>query len=391
MADTQTLPNPVIPDVPIPAVPNRPKVSANILAAANKVKEQFRNEATEQNARSEERKVARQLAKTETTETLVSAKTTEAVEIVTPKGDPQEGLKAAIAPTDRETNIANLRRGREESDAKVKALEQQLAEVQSRIPSDYEQIKKDRETLISEIEKRDVTASPRFKEKYDKPMEQQANQIKKTLGLTDVNSDDFLAIVQMPESKERNAKLGEMMEPLDRVSSGKVETALSEYDRIRDQRAQDISDPKQAWQENRRDLEDRQKQARQQQATILEGAIEHAEKVVPWFKPIEGNDAWNSRISDTKQKARDFWSGAHSSEELAQLTLAGTMAPLITEALSLAQKENERLNTELSELKSAKPKTAAGTSSSASTGKTGKYGGHGNLGAMIRAQVSGKE
>lgn len=393
MAETATIqvPSPATPIIPDIPVRSRPPVSNKILESARKVRQQFDLENEGKKDRIAARKnppVSIETVKPEATNATPNNTDSEKLTTTT-SDDSQAGLKIALSG-DKETNMAALRKAREEAETRAKTLEQQLTEAQGRIPTDYEQLKKDRDLLISEIEKRDVTASPRFKEKYDKPMEQQLGQIKKTLSLTEVNSDDFLVVVQMPESKERNAKLGELMEGLDRVSSGKVETALSQFDSIRDQRSQDMADPKASWQESQRDLQEKHKKAQEQQRSILESAITKAETNIPWFKKIDGNETWNKRLDDTKQRARDFWSGAHSTEELAELTLSGTLTPLFVEALGLAGQENERLNNELSELKGAKPKTVAGTSSSASTGTSDKYKGFGNLGAFVRAKAQGK-
>lgn len=382
-----------IPDVSLQA---RPRVSNRILESAKAVRDQFEAQATTKRETEQARRTGLTQPKTgpspEPTPGTVpepkpGAETPGTPPPATPKADdPQAGLKTTIT-TDKETNMAALRKAREEAEARAQTLERQLAETQAKIPQDYEQLRKERELLISEIEKRDVTASPRFKEKFDKPMEQQLGQIKKTLGLTEVNPEEFLVLVQMPESKERNAKIGEMMEGLDRVSAGKVETALSQYDSIRDQRTQDIADPRASWQESQRDIQERQRTAQESQKAILESAIAAAERDIPWFKPIEGNDVWNKRLADIKQRARDFWSGAHSSEELAQLTMAGTLTPLFAESITLLSKENERLNEELAGLKGAKPRNAAGKTAGAEAAGKGKYEGFGSIGALVRAKA----
>lgn len=381
------LPNPVIP--PASALPPTPKVSSNILSSVREVKQRFKDEASSSNKREENRKAGTPAPVVPPVEKKPDGD--QAPPNPVPKDDAQAGLKPP--PNDKEENLANLRKAREASDARAAALEKQLLETQGKIPTDYEQLRADREMLIKEIEKRDVTASPRFQEKYDKPMAQQTAAIKKTLGLTDVPADQFLEIVALPESKERNAKLGEMMEGLDRISSGKIETALAEHDRIRDMRAQEMVNPDQAWQASQRDNQERMNAAKQQQQQILERSITDAESKIPWFKKIEGNETWNKRVESVKETARNFWNGQHSSEELAQLTIAGALAPMQAEALNLAYQENERLQAELAEIKGAKPSARAGSGGSdgGAGGKKGdKYEGYGSLGSLVRAKAMGQ-
>jgi hypothetical protein len=397
MAETATLtPPPLIPSpqaVP-DAVPtrNRPAVSKSLLEKVNTVRQQFDDQNDGKRNRIQARQNPDLVTKPPEDDPArpvvpdANATPADPTKPAVVADDPQAGIKAALSG-DKETNMAALRKAREDAEARAKTLEVQLAEAQGRIPTDYEQLKKDRDLLITEIEKRDVTASPRFKEKYDKPMEQQLGQIKKTLSLTDVKPDDFLVVVQMPESKERNAKIGELMEGLDRVSAGKIENALSQFDAIRDQRSQDMLDPKAQWQENQRDILERQTKAKQQQTAVLEGALTKAKTSIPWFKKIDGNETWNNRVDQIEQRSREFWSGGHSPEELAELTVAGTLAPLFSETIGLLSAENEKLNEELAGLRGAKPKTAAGTTASASTTGKGKYEGFGSIGAMVRAKA----
>lgn len=299
-------------------------------------------------------------------------------------GDPQAGIKLATGG-DKEVNMANLRKAKDDAEARATALERQLQETMGRIPADYDQIKADRETLVKEIEKRDITASPRFKEKFDKPIDQQIETMQKTLSMTDVNPADVIAVVKLPESRERNHKLAELTRDMDDISRGKFQTRLAEYDRLQDMRSQEMSNPNAAWQEEQRYRADQQKQQQAQHSSALQSAFTEAEKVITWFKPIEGNDAWNQRVTGIKQKAESFWTGGHSSEELAQLTVAGTMAPLMAEALALAQKQNEELQTQLDAIKGSKPKTQAGSTSSGTGGGSGKYKGHSSFGALMRA------
>lgn len=308
------------------------------------------------------------------------------------KGDPTEGFKKSNEG-DRETNLANLRKAREESETRAKAAEARAKELEGKIPPDYEQLKKDRDLLIREIEMRDITASPRFKEKYDKPLEQQLGQISKTLKtakLTDVKPEDFTVVVQMPESAERTAKLDELIEGLDRISGGKVLNAISEYDRVRDARAQEVDNPSEAWQAAQRDREQSEIVRLEDNKKSMASALAAAEKNIPWFKEIPENEAWNQKINSVKSRAWNFWEGKHSNDELSQLTLAGSMAPMLVEALTLAGHENDRLNAELSELRGSKPRTNAGSGAGAGTGTGAKAGEKLTIAQVFRRGATGQ-
>lgn len=276
------------------------------------------------------------------------------------EGDPSEGLKAAAKPNDRDTNLANLRKAKEDAERKNVELETRLRETEARIPSDYDQVKKDRETLEQALERHNVEESTRFKEKYTKPSEQLIASIKKTLAVTEADGDSFATLVQMPESKDRTAKLSEAIEGLDRISQGKIATAVSNYDQLRDQRAAELQNPQNAFQEVVKEQQQKTEKQKADNARVMEDTLQEAQKVLPWFKPIEGNDAWNQRLEKIQNQAREFWTKGSTPQNLAAVTLAGTTAPMLMEALEISRQENEKLNEELAQFRESTPKTGAG-------------------------------
>lgn len=289
-------------------------------------------------------------------------------EVADLKGDPSEGFSKQIEKVaDKETNLANLRKKAEEAEVRATQLEARAKELEGKVPLDYDQIKADRETLIKEIERVNVEKSPRFQEKYDKPIQATLTTIRKTLANTDSNPDEFSQIVQMPESKERTKKLSEMLEGLDRVSEGKVTTAIAEFDRLREGRQSEIANPSQTFQQIQQENELRSKQQKESSAKLMQDTIKNARDKIAWFKPIEGNEAWNQKIDNIEKRSWSFWTENHPPEQLAELTLAGAMAPVYAEALAHSYKEVERLQEELAQYKQATPANGAGNSTSTGT------------------------
>lgn len=275
------------------------------------------------------------------------------------KSDPDEGLKAAIKPNDSETNLANLRKKSEAAERRAAEAEARITELEA-IRGERDRFKTDRDTLEQALERYNVEASPRFQEKFEKPQKQQLDAIRKTLAVTDANADSFIATVQMPESRERTAKLNEAFATLDDISKGKIATAITQFDQVRDQRAQELSNPTEAFQSVVLDQKQRTEKQRKEHEAVIDDTIGRAQKNIGWFNPIEGNEGWNAQIEDVKTQAKRVWTQLTSPQELSEITLMGVMAPKLKKINEFQQAEIERLNEELAQYRDATPKTNAG-------------------------------
>lgn len=318
---------------------------------------------------------------------------TPAVQKEAPKveGDPSAGLKEAISKkSDPSENLAALRKKWEDAESRAQELERKARELESKVPTDYEKLKNDLEYTTKELEKVHLQASPRFKEKYEKPMTQALDSIKKTLNATDVDVKRFMDLVQQPESKDRNAALSDLTENLDKISFGKITTAMAQYESLRDSREAELSNPDDTYQKIRQEQELTAQQKRSEQVRVMENVLGNATKQVPWFKPIEGQEAWNQRITDVQSRAKSYWNpeSPHTMEELADVTFKGSIYPLMQEALQLAHAETERLNAELAELRGSTPGTKVGVSAEVG-GKGEAPKGRGSAVAAFRNKMSG--
>lgn len=268
--------------------------------------------------------------------------------------DPDAGLKALVKPSDKETNMANLRQGKEAAEKRAAELETLLRETEGKIPKDYEQVLKDREDLMRVVESERIEKSPRFQEKYDKPIQTALSSIAKTLANTDADPNQIVAIINQPDSKERTKALAEALDGLDRISSGKIAAQLVNIDSLRDARASELSNPRETFSQQKQEQEKQSRVQKEQSNQIIEKTIEKFSQL-PILKPIEGNEAWNAQVESVKANARNYWMAGHTVEDMAEVTMAGAMAPLLSKALDFAKAENDRLNAELEEFRAATP------------------------------------
>jgi len=297
--------------------------------------------------------------------------------LTTPK---EEAKKEEAKPTEehkgdrpsKEDNLASLRKILEEKESRLKELESKVGQP----PEDYTKLKTDYEQAVSFLEKYKLEASPRFQEKYDKKITQAETSIRKALSTTDQNVDQILALVHAPESKERTANLAEVLEGLDKVTSSKVLSALGEFERTREEREIELGNAKTLLAKEQQEQISKVEQAKAQNAKIIDEALNAAAQhpaIGDFFRPIEGNDAWNAEVAKTVNAAKTFWTQDRPLEELAEVTAMGAGFPLLYKAYQHVLTEHQRALGELKELKGASPRTSAGTSgaTASSGGKEG--------------------
>lgn len=277
-----------------------------------------------------------------------------------PALDPKliEGVNKVTAPKsdDKETNLANLRKIVEEREKKIKELE----EKSKAYPVDYEEIKKNYELVNTELTKVKLEATPEFKKKYSEPLDKAIGTIKRTLATSDANSDEFLDLLKQEPSKERNGKIGQLLSEMDEFHRPQVSAAVAEFERVREERNQELANPSETYTQYKKQEEEQVRQQTEKISALIDDVIVNTEKEVEFLKPIEGNDKWNSMVEDIKTNARRAWREPISAENQAKITLAGMMAPRLLQFLDFSQKENARLNAELAEYKASTPNIQAG-------------------------------
>jgi len=279
------------------------------------------------------------------------------------------GLKEEAAPTpelsDKEENIANLRKSREELKAKYADLEKQHKETQSKIPTDYEtirtenaKIKADLELATGELKKYSLASTPEFKAKYEVPLKNALNTIERAIltSVSDVeiNSAEFIAAVNLPESKERTRRLAEFVSNVDEMSKQKIAAAISNYDQVREEREFELKNPDPALRLNQERQETMRKQQTESYHKIIEDTIVRAETELPWLK--EGEDPeWNKLVKEIKSEARAIWTQPLPPDKHSEVAVRAAAFPKTYNLLVEAQKENAKLNAELKKFRGSTP------------------------------------
>jgi len=290
---------------------------------------------------------------------------------------------AKAAPS-KEENLANLRKALEEKDALLQELKSKVGQP----PEDYAKLKSDFDEASKILERVKLEASPRFRAKYDNKLEESKAAIKKAIAnsTSDINVQEAIEALDMPEGKARNAKLSEILEGLDGLPKNKVVTAIGEFDRIREEREAELGTAKQSLIKEMEYEKQQGEQLQAQASKILEDTIGAASQspALNWlFNKVEGNEAWNQKIEASDRAAREFWTAPKSQQELSQVTILGAKFPVLFEAFVAVKGEYDKLNKEVAELRGATPKVQAGTST-----HTPKAGGKDPFMDKLRSKIN---
>lgn len=277
---------------------------------------------------------------------------------------PKEEVKPVEATPkehDKEQNISALRKAREEADKRATQAEARAKELEGKIPTDYETIKaertklaEERELLAGELKKFSVQSTPEFKEKFDKPLSIAEQQIEKAVLVDGGKADKVLSLLKQPESKDRNDSLSELMDELSPLGKSKVANAVADYDRIREQRESELSNPDQTLKLNQ---EAQVKQAQEQRKLWereMDTVLDEVSSEFPWLKKGE-NASLNTEIDAFQDEARRIFLQPTNTKQQAQFAARAAMTPRLYKVAMEAYNQIGVLNAELAKARGATP------------------------------------
>lgn len=287
--------------------------------------------------------------------------------------------KEETKTSSKEENLANLRKKLEEREKAYEELDRSKKELEGKIPSDYDQLKQklgkyeeDLNLVTSELKKYNVAATPEFKEKYDKKISSAFESISKALTNADseVDAQEFLSLVKSPEGRQRSKEIAEKIAGVDDFSKNKIAAAIAEYDRVREQREAELSNPDQILNQREADRVAQQKAQQEFFAKTIEDVLASAPKEVPFL--VKGEDSeWNSVIDSVNQTARKLYLEPTTPTVQAQVALRAALTPILFDVANKAQVELEKANAIIKELRGGNPKVTT-QSKEESKAKTGK-------------------
>lgn len=210
--------------------------------------------------------------------------------------------------------------------------------------------------IEEELERANVERSPKFKAEFSAKEESIRTQIKKTgaeLGL-DLDTVDSLLSAQ---GKRRL----DLIEDLDLGVTHKshLATSLAQLDGIQSAKEQYLSQSRevlkemtlkeQAAEDSRKALE------RTHETKVFNTVLETMGKTFEPFMKVEGNEGWNKSVEANTVVAKRFMDGEFTTEEFAEVVLAGVGAKTLHKMFQNARNQLIAAREELAGLKAAGP------------------------------------
>jgi len=138
-------------------------------------------------------------------------------------------------------------------------------------PSDYEQIKKDREDLDRRLREIAIERHPKFNELYDTKTKAVIERAKGA-----VNQDraaDLERILKLPEGEYRDAQLEELMADLPPLKQGRLAAALNDLAAVNSEREAELSKSRENWQRMQQEEQAQAQQMAQQVQTFVDSTL----------------------------------------------------------------------------------------------------------------------
>lgn len=204
-----------------------------------------------------------------------------------------------------------------------------------------EELRQSRDELADVVGQLDLTRDPRFRARYDRPLQDVQDRIAQALfdsGYSEADADEGARQLVLADSDDRDvSQLG-----LPPEAVGKIAYCLQEADGLWAERAQALSD----WQNTRTGVEeyaerDYAEQNAAYRADIVDRAVEKALTIAPTLQWDDAEYAPRRDAAVTRAKA---WYQNAPDEQIAAAAIEGFMAPFAYEVI-------DRLKAEVNDLR----------------------------------------
>lgn len=272
-----------------------------------------------------------------------------------------------------------------EADKRAKAIEAELIAERAKKPAaapvpqvdtaEIERLRKQNEEYDAIIAKHAIQEHPGFKAKYDSAIAKEIAAMVKLV--PQEHAEEFSQLASLPDSKKRNERILEIVDGIqDSIHKTKVQNGLERTDSLSNARAEQLAN----WKEGKVHAEAEQirqqetEQARQmeiQKVAWVKGMtkLTSPETGLEVFRKSEGSDEWNAGVDNRVISVERLLSGMKSMppEQIVELA-ARSVALDDYRRMFIAQRIlNQKLSSELEEMRTAAPDTAGNQGGDSST------------------------
>lgn len=362
---------------PPPALPGEDPDSAAALAAAARLKAASKPpEGTTTPPPAEKPPVIESGAKEDGTGTPAKPDAQKVPEPVKP-GEKVEDKWPRTAQ-DWKKFVAARDEGFKTRDDQIKSLTASKAELENRIaqtsaaPPDLEALTKERDQLSETLKRISVENHPKFKEYYGTQLSNQLTLAKKIVGAE--KAPQLETIMNMAEGEYKDAQLSEFLMELNALQQTRLGGVMNKITELNLEREAEIAKSKENFTRLQADQEANSRKLRadleKKFDTIIQQYQKDDENGNPAFIVKEGQDEWNSQVSERVKTARELLFGnKQTPERVIKAAIDAVAYPaVLQQALALMEKVKS-LEAQISTLSAAAPKTTGTAPSTESPGE----------------------
>lgn len=269
----------------------------------------------------------------------------------------------------------------EQRAAKVEKLEKELTTAQEKLKTATDSsattaLQKQIEELDAIVQKNALTEHPKFKAAFDGKITKEIDIAKK---LVDAESaSEVAALLSLPESRERNRRLNELVDDLDPIEAGKFQRAVDNIDRLTSEKTSELEN----WRANKSKMVELAEQDTKTLAERRKASVDSAlnsvlpkftddEKGIELFRKVDGNEEWNKSVDNRLDQVRKLTAADLAPQDVAEMA-AWAMSGAEYRKLFLTQRVLvQKLQEEIASMKGGEPDLGAGHAAAAEVEEKG--------------------
>lgn len=269
----------------------------------------------------------------------------------------------------------------------VKAAKARQAELEAKLsetsqqpaiaPEEIQALKAQNAAYEQELQIARVEATREYKEAVVAPMERVRGTVDTVAQKYGVESNDILSAFAETDSEKQSDRISDLASGMNDRDRFRLYEMADEWQKVQGTRAKVLANSKLALEKIEQHRAEQMKafteQNSKEYANALDATWQDLTERAPLFRPREGDEAWNSQISEMNQFARTINFDQLDSGAKAGLAYRAASAPfLFGQLVALYNKHQEAVGA-LAKYQDAKPGAGGGTSPAVSPGGEAGY------------------
>lgn len=282
------------------------------------------------------------------------------------EADPEPEPKEGDSPWDSWKPVTKKARDQWDA-AKAKSrereseLQRQLLEARNAPNKELETLRAERDELQKALREVAIERDPTFNSRFQTQKDTAIKAAKLSAG---AKGEELSKLLDLPSSQFRDDQIDNLISDLPAATQRRINTALSELDRIDLQRSAEIEHAKSTWDQRTQAISQQQQQqlerSRQEQTAAFDSILKEwqdSEKGHFLYQPDGENDA---QINEQIQIARDIIDGKYSPNEIAKAALHAASIPRLKTYIEQLSRERDEALAQVTKLRGGNPGASAG-------------------------------